>query len=151
MASSATGGAKGQPIDVLVMATKDAGCDFKPMRMQRRPCGAEDVVIDMKYCGICHTDLHTAAGHVGLMGTSRYPCVPGHELAGVCVAVGERVTRVRVGDHIGVGCMVDSCLNCAACRDGREQHCTKQIGTYGYKDVSGRAATYPLGGHTLGG
>ncbi len=67
------------------------------------------------------TDLHTAAAHIGLVD---YPCVPGHELAGVCVAVGRSVTRVRVGDHIGVGCIVDSCLNCPACTAGQEQKCT---------------------------
>ena len=80
-----------------------------------------------------------------------YPCVPGHELAGVCIRVGDAVTRVKVGDHVGVGCMVDSCLSCSACLRGEEQKCTKQVPTYNGKDRSGRAATYPPGGHTLGG
>mmetsp|Transcript_83601 Transcript_83601/g.135547 ORF Transcript_83601/g.135547 Transcript_83601/m.135547 type:complete len:394 (+) Transcript_83601:1-1182(+) len=133
------------------MGCTDEKCDFKPMPMQRRPVGEEDVLIDMVYCGICHTDLHTAAGHLGGIGMKKYPCVPGHELAGICTAVGSKVTLVKVGDQVGVGCMVDSCLNCAACKRGEEQMCSKQVGTYGATDKSGRAATYPAGGHTLGG
>jgi len=134
------------------MGCADEKCDFKPMAMQRRPLGDSDVLIDMKYCGICHTDLHTAAGHLSVLGMKRYPCVPGHELSGVCTAVGAKVTRVKVGDQVGVGCMVDSCLNCSNCKRGEEQKCTKQVGTYNAKDNgSGRAATYPAGGHTLGG
>jgi uncharacterized zinc-type alcohol dehydrogenase-like protein len=114
--------------------------------------------VDMVYCGICHTDVHTAAGHLSALGMKRYPCVPGHELAGVCTAVGKNVSRVKVGDHVGVGCMVDSCMNCSACQRGEEQKCSKQVGTYGAKDNgSGRAATGPVGGgtmtpaHTIGG
>ena len=69
-------------IDTLVMACTDSRCDFKPLRMKRRPLGPEDVQIEMKYCGICHTDLHIAADHVaGILGKTEYPCVPGHELA----------------------------------------------------------------------
>jgi D-arabinose 1-dehydrogenase-like Zn-dependent alcohol dehydrogenase len=82
------------PIDVLCMACADKSCDFKPMRLQRRPLGEYDVQIEMKYCGICHTDLHAAAGHLGAIGMSSYPCVPGHELSGVCTAVGSAVTKV---------------------------------------------------------
>ena len=140
------------PVETLCMGCADEKCDFKPMAMQRRPLGDSDVLIDMKYCGICHTDLHTAAGHLSVLGMKRYPCVPGHELSGVCTAVGAKVTRVKVGDQVGVGCMVDSCLNCSNCKRGEEQKCTKQVGTYNAKDNgSGRAATYPAGGHTLGG
>jgi hypothetical protein len=140
------------PVETLCMGCADEKCDFKPMAMQRRPLGDSDVLIDMKYCGICHTDLHTAAGHLKALGMKQYPCVPGHELSGVCTAVGAKVTRVKVGDQVGVGCMVDSCLNCSACKRGEEQKCLKQVGTYNAKDNgSGRAATYPAGGHTLGG
>jgi uncharacterized zinc-type alcohol dehydrogenase-like protein len=141
------------PIDVVCMATKGPECDFRPTKFTRRALLPTDVLIDMKYCGVCHTDLHTAAGHLAALGMKAYPCVPGHELVGVCTAVGSKVTRVKVGDHVGVGCMVDSCMNCAACKRGEEQMCTKQVGTYGGKDNgSGRAATGPgAPRHTLGG
>lgn len=139
------------PIEVLCMACDDSKCNFQPVKLQRRPPNDDDVVIEMKFCGICHTDLHTAAGHLTTLDLTHYPCVPGHELAGVCTAVGKNVTRFKVGDKVGVGCMVDSCLKCAACKRGEEQLCTKQVGTYNRPDVTGRAATYPLGGRTLGG
>jgi len=147
----------GLPVEALCMGCKDETCDFKPMPMLRRPVGDEDVLMEMFYCGICHTDVHTAAGHLAGIGMKAYPCVPGHELAGICTAVGKNVTRVKVGDHVGVGCMVDSCLKCSACKRGEEQKCAKQVGTYGAKNKNGRAATGPVGGttltpaHTLGG
>ena len=97
------------------------------MQLQRRALKPNDVLLEMKYCGICHTDLHFAAGHVAALGLQQYPCVPGHELAGVCTAVGDAVTKVKVGDHVGVGCMVDSCGRCAGCRRGEEQKCASQV------------------------
>ena len=79
------------PIDVLCMACTDATCDFKPMKFQRRPLGDKDVLIEMKYCGICHTDVHAAAGHLSSIGVmSGWPIVPGHELSGVAIAVGRK-------------------------------------------------------------
>jgi hypothetical protein len=73
----------GASIDTMCMACVDTGCDFQPMLLQRRPLGPSDVLIDMKYCGVCHSDLHHAAGHVNVGPMSaKYPCVPGHELAG---------------------------------------------------------------------
>ena len=83
------------PIDVLCMGCEDERCDFKPMRLKRRPLKPNDVLIEMKYCGICHTDLHCAAGHLDAFGLKAYPCVPGHELAGICIAVGSKVKKVR--------------------------------------------------------
>lgn len=139
------------PIETLCMACEDADCNFRPMNLLRRPLGDNDVLIEMKYCGVCHTDLHFAANHMKGVLKTTYPCVPGHELAGICTAVGKSVTRVSVGDHVGVGCMVDSCLECKACKRGEEQMCVKQVATYQGKDFSGRAATYPAGGKTLGG
>ena len=128
------------------MACNDATCDFKPMRLRRRALGPRDIVIDMKYCGICHTDLHTAADHLPIK--TRYPCVPGHELAGIAVAVGADVRGVAVGDPVGVGCLVDSCLECAACEEGRENLCRKRVGTYGGEDTSGRARCVPATART---
>ena len=142
---------KSGPIDVLCMATKDENCDFKPMRLQRRAVGDYDILMAMQYCGICHTDLHISAGHTAALTGKHYPCVPGHELSGIVIDVGPKVTKFKVGDHAGVGCMVDSCLKCSACLRGEEQKCTSQIATYGGKDKSGRAATYPVGIHTYGG
>ncbi|KOO22311.1 alcohol dehydrogenase [Chrysochromulina tobinii] len=88
-------------VNVLCMATADAKCNFQPVRFQRRAVGPNDVLLDMKYCGVCHTDLHSAQGQLAALTGKCYPCVPGHELAGVAVAVGDAVTRVKVGDHVG--------------------------------------------------
>ena len=115
---------------------------LEPMRIERRDPGPGDVVIDIDYCGVCHSDLHTVRGE--WPGTL-YPCVPGHEIVGRVAAVGERVEGFRIGDAVGVGCMVDSCGHCDACRDGLEQYCEPGFtGTY-----NGPAAEAP--GHTLGG
>ena len=111
----------------------------------------------MTHCGLCHTDLHTAHGDLAGIAPLTYPCVPGHELAGICIAVGSEVTRVKVGDHVGVGCIVDSCLDCDACKRDEEQKCKKMVGTYNASDKgSGRAlnapgqkyTNYTLGGYT---
>jgi threonine dehydrogenase-like Zn-dependent dehydrogenase len=108
-------------------ACTDEKCDFKPLKLQRRALKPNDVLIDMKFCGICHTDLHNAAGQTAALGLKHYACVPGHELAGICAAVGSAVTKVKVGDQVGVGCMVDSCGTCGACRRGEEQKCPSQV------------------------
>ena len=79
-------------IPALAMATQDATCDFKPIEFERRDLGPNDVHIEMAFCGICHPDLHCARGDLG----GKYPCVPGHELAGVAVAVGSKVTKFQV-------------------------------------------------------
>jgi uncharacterized zinc-type alcohol dehydrogenase-like protein len=104
----------------------------------------------MKYCGICHTDLHIAANHLSGVNGTIYPCVPGHELSGICIGVGSKVTKFKIGDQIGVGCMVDSCGECKACLRGEEQFCSKQVGTYNAPSTP-RSATSPPGGRTLGG
>ena len=140
-------------IPMLCMACTDPTCDFKPVRLSRRSLGPRDVCIEMKFCGICHTDVHFAANHTKGFLPSEYPCVPGHELAGVCTAVGAEVIRFQVGDQVGVGCMVDSCLNCRACKRGEEQMCMRQTATYQGKNTNGRAAVGPGAPHdkTLGG
>jgi uncharacterized zinc-type alcohol dehydrogenase-like protein len=140
-----------QPIDVVCMATLDASCTFRPMRLQRRALNPRDVLIDMRFCGLCHTDYHHARNEAAPLMPARYPCVPGHELAGVVAAVGSEVTRFKVGDHAGVGCMVDACLACPACKRGEEQKCSKQVATYG-APLSARAGAPPSAPqHTLGG
>ncbi len=91
-----------------------------PLTIERREVGPRDVQIDILYCGVCHSDLHTARGEwAGTM----YPCVPGHEIVGKVAAVGTDVRAYKAGDTVGVGCMVDSCQSCASCNGGEEQYC----------------------------
>ena len=110
--------------------------------IERRAPGPRDVQIDIAYCGICHSDLHTVRSE--WPGTL-YPCVPGHEIVGHVSAVGGEVHGFKVGDTVGVGCLVGSCKHCASCDEGLEQYCTNGfVGTY-----NGPTADAP--GHTLGG
>lgn len=107
----------------------------------RRAPGPHDVQIDIAFCGVCHSDLHTVrAEWAGTL----YPCVPGHEIVGRVSAVGAHVTTHAVGDLVGVGCMVDSCQHCADCADGLENYCDGMVGTY-------NGPTPDAPGHTLGG
>jgi uncharacterized zinc-type alcohol dehydrogenase-like protein len=100
-----------------------------PTTIQRRDLGPHDVLIEIKFCGICHSDIHHTRGE---WGSQTYPVAPGHEIAGIVAKVGSKVTRHAVGDRVGVGCMVDSCGECANCRKGEEQHCLKGFtATYG--------------------
>lgn len=102
-------------------ATSGPTALLEPFRFERREPGPRDVVIDILYCGICHSDIHQARDE---WGHSIYPMVPGHEIVGRVSRVGAEVTRFRAGDIAGVGCFVDSCRKCADCRDGEEQYCT---------------------------
>ncbi|HRO66901.1 MAG TPA: NAD(P)-dependent alcohol dehydrogenase [Pseudobdellovibrionaceae bacterium] len=114
---------------------------FVPYDFERRSPGAGDVAIDIDFCGICHSDIHTARGE---WGPTPYPCVPGHEIVGRVRDVGTEVKRFKVGDIVGVGCMVDSCRQCGSCKEGLEQFCEKGFtGTYG--------APAKDGGYTKGG
>jgi uncharacterized zinc-type alcohol dehydrogenase-like protein len=113
---------------VKAYAAQSAATPLAPYEIQRRAPGPEDVQIQILFCGVCHSDLHTARGE--WKGTL-YPCVPGHEIVGRVVAVGERVKNFKVGDLAGVGCMVDSCGHCAPCQEGEEQYCDNGFtGTY---------------------
>ncbi len=101
---------------------------FAPLNFQRRTLEPQDVRIDILYCGICHSDVHFARGE---WGDPSYPCVPGHEIIGRVSAVGSAVTKFKVGDLAGVGCMVDSCGQCGSCHEGLEQYCeVGMTGTY---------------------
>ena len=116
-------------------AAHSAKAPLAPYTFERRPPGARDVVIEIHYCGICHSDIHTVRDEWGPMS---YPLVPGHEITGVVTAVGSAVTKYSVGDLVGVGCMVDSCRGCGACQQGFEQYCDKgMVGTYGSKLADG--------------
>lgn len=113
----------------------------------RRDVGAHDVRIDIAYCGVCHSDLHQVRGE---WAGTLYPCVPGHEIVGRVAAVGAHVSRHKVGDLVGVGCMVDSCRTCSACREGLEQYCEPGMTqTYGSRDPKGQAVgqTITQGGY----
>ncbi|CAN5554238.1 NAD(P)-dependent alcohol dehydrogenase [soil metagenome] len=104
--------------------------------IERRDVGPHDIAFDIKFAGICHSDIHTVKGE---WGKTNYPIVVGHEIAGVVTEVGSEVTKYKAGDHVGVGCMVGSCQKCENCKDGKEQYCTGggMIGTYGAKDRDG--------------
>ena len=113
-----------------------------PMSIERRDTRDNDVKLDITFCGVCHSDIHTAHND---WGNGVYPLVPGHEIVGKVTEVGKDVSNFKVGDIVGVGCMVDSCLTCEACKAGDEQHCHKRATmTYGSPDKLS-------GGHTHGG
>ncbi|MCT1578760.1 NAD(P)-dependent alcohol dehydrogenase [Oceanobacillus kimchii] len=108
---------------------------FHATEIKRRNLDSHDVLIEIKYSGICHSDIHTAHGEWGEV---NYPLVPGHEIAGVVSDVGPEVTKYKAGDRVGVGCMVDSCGECENCRRGEEQYCHQgNIQTYGGVDKYG--------------
>lgn len=109
-------------------AAQSATTPLAPFSFERREPGPHDVLIDILYCGVCHSDLHTARGEWGGV---MYPCVPGHEIIGRVARTGGHVTRFKEGDMVGVGCMVDSCQRCDACHEGLEQYCENGFtGTY---------------------
>jgi uncharacterized zinc-type alcohol dehydrogenase-like protein len=117
-------------------AASDATSPLEPTTIERREVGPTDVAIDITYCGICHSDVHTARNEWG--GTTKYPVVPGHEIVGRVTAVGADVTRRAVGDLVGVGCLVDSCGECAECREGLQNYCRQgATGTYNSPDPHG--------------
>lgn len=112
-----------------------------PLNISRRAPSAHDIQIAIDFCGVCHSDLHTVRSE---WAGTLYPCVPGHEIVGRVTAVGEHVTKFKIGDLVGVGCIVDSCKQCADCDDNLENYCDHMIGTY-------NAPTTDAPGHTLGG
>ncbi len=116
-------------------AGKDEKGKLVSWNFERRPIGDNDILIDIKFSGICHSDIHTIKGH---WGKQQYPQVPGHEIAGIVSAVGKNVTQFKIGDQAGVGCMVNSCMQCNTCINGEEQHCetTGMVGTYGAPEKS---------------
>jgi alcohol dehydrogenase (NADP+) len=123
-------------------AAQSADAPLAPFAFDRRDTGAHDVRIDILYCGVCHSDLHTARGEWA--GTV-YPNVPGHEIVGRVTEVGSEVTKFKVGALVGVGCMVDSCRTCPSCQEGLEQYCEGPggfIGTYNAPDKHTGGVTY---------
>ena len=114
-------------------AAIDTSGKLVPWRFERRPVGDNDILIDIKYASICHSDIHQMKGH---WGPQKYPQVPGHEIVGIVTAVGRKVTRFKAGDRAGVGCMVDSCLECPDCKGQEEQYCPETVFTYGTPEKS---------------
>jgi uncharacterized zinc-type alcohol dehydrogenase-like protein len=120
---------------VHAYAAPAAAAPLAPAVIDRRDVGPNDVLIEIKYAGICHSDIHTVRGD---WGPQPYPLTPGHEIVGIVAEVGPDVTRHRVGDRVGVGCMVNSCRECTNCRNGDEQYCVSgMIPTYSGSDRDG--------------
>lgn len=126
-------------LNVLGWAAPAAKAPMAPWTFERRDPRPDDVLIDILWCGVCHSDLHSVQND---WGRSTYPMVPGHEIIGRVSAVGAEVTRFRVGDRVGVGCMVDSCFACDPCADGEEQYCPHCVYTYGHTDRRDGMRTY---------
>jgi uncharacterized zinc-type alcohol dehydrogenase-like protein len=116
-------------------AGKDEHGVLTAWEFERRAVVDNDILIEIKYSGICHSDLHTIRGH---WGKQPYPQVPGHEIAGIVTAIGKNVRKFKVGDKAGVGCMVNSCMQCKSCKKGEEHYCetTGMVGTYGTPEAS---------------
>ncbi|WP_379965260.1 NAD(P)-dependent alcohol dehydrogenase [Epilithonimonas sp. UC225_85] len=128
---------------VKAFGTEAPENDLELMTIERREIQPEDVEIEILYCGVCHSDLHTARND---WGGSKYPVVPGHEIVGRVTKVGNDVSKFKIGDLAAVGCMVDSCKTCSSCQQDLEQFCENGFtGTYNGKDK------YQAGPHTFGG
>src|SRR3954470_21296929 len=111
-----------------------------PFDFERREVGPKDVQIEILFCGVCHSDLHTARNE---WQNTTYPTVPGHEIVGKVTAVGAKIKKFRVGQTVGVGCLVDSCRTCSSCKAGLEQYCEVGFtGTYNSEDKLSGGMTY---------
>ena len=126
-------------------AAQAADAKLAPFSFERRDPGPRDIQIDILFCGVCHSDIHTARSE---WGPSLYPVVPGHEIVGRVAAIGAEVDGFKVGDLAAVGCMVDSCQDCSNCRDGLEQYCENGFtGTYNSPDRK-TPGLHTFGGYT---
>src|SRR3954454_3968122 len=121
-------------------AAFDRKSPLGPFNFDRKDPGPRDVQIEIRFCGVCHSDIHQVRDE---WGGSIYPMVPGHEIVGKVTEVGRAVKKVKAGDIAGVGCMVDSCGKCRGCRDGLEQYCEGQLVlTYNSLEKDGKTPTY---------
>jgi len=124
-------------IQVIGYAANQAKAQLTPYSFERREPKEHDILIDIQYCGICHTDIHQVNNE---WGGSTYPMVPGHEIVGIVSKVGSKVTKYKIGDKVGVGCFVDSCRTCTPCKNGLEQYCTNgMVTTYNGVEKDGTA------------
>ncbi|MFV0539926.1 MAG: NAD(P)-dependent alcohol dehydrogenase [Aestuariibaculum sp.] len=131
-----------KPIKAYGTQTKDT--DLEPLTIERRELSESDVKIDIIYCGVCHSDIHTARSE---WGPAKYPVVPGHEIIGKISAMGEQVTKYNIGDLVGVGCLVDSCKKCSSCKDHLEQYCETGA-TFTYNSPDPYLSTHTFGGYS---
>lgn len=128
------------PTATKAFAAHSATTPLEPWNFERRDPKPTDVQMDILFCGVCHSDLHFARNEWGM---SVFPIVPGHEIVGKITAVGSAVTKYKVGDYAGIGCLVDSCRECDNCKHDQEQYCTKGwVGTYGGMERDGSGPTY---------
>jgi uncharacterized zinc-type alcohol dehydrogenase-like protein len=123
-------------------AAQSADAPLEKFTFNRRDVGESDVQIEILFCGVCHSDLHTARNE---WRDSVFPVIPGHEIVGVVTSVGSGVTKFKTGDKVGVGCLVDSCRTCAACNDGLEQYCDNGF------TLTYNSPEKVIGGRTFGG
>jgi uncharacterized zinc-type alcohol dehydrogenase-like protein len=130
---------------VQAYAAQSPASVLAPLSIARREAGALDVEIEILYCGVCHSDLHTVRNDWNHVMPTDYPCVPGHEIVGRVIRAGKGVTKFKPGDIAAVGCMVDSCRTCPSCQAGLEQYC-HSFPTFTYNSPDKH-----LGGHTFGG
>ena len=131
-------------INAIGYAAKQAKATLTPYSFERRDPRDYDVVVDIQYCGICHTDIHQVNDE---WGGSAFPMVPGHEIVGIVSKIGPKVSRYKVGDKVGVGCFVDSCRECNPCKKGLEQYCTGGMTTT-YNGVERDGKTPTQGGYS---
>lgn len=130
------------PRKVFGWAARDSSGVLSPFNFSRRANGEDDITMDILYCGICHSDLHSIKNE---WGNAVYPLLPGHEIVGIVTEVGSNVTKFKVGDRAGVGCLVGSCRSCDNCTRDEENYCSKPIGTYNFIDDDG---TRTYGGYS---
>jgi alcohol dehydrogenase (NADP+) len=120
-------------------AAQNATSGLAPWNFERRSPGPKDVQIEIKFCGVCHTDIHFVRNDWGI---SMYPMVPGHEIVGVVTNIGDQVRKFKQGDTVGIGCLVDSCGACDKCDQGLEQYCQGSVYTYSWYEKDGKTVTY---------
>jgi alcohol dehydrogenase (NADP+) len=128
--------------EIKAFGAQSAEAPLNHLNIERRALTAQDVAIEILFCGICHSDLHYARDEWHDVMPTVYPCVPGHEIVGRVTEVGSGVTKFKAGDLVGVGCLVDSDSTCQDCKDGFEQFCLNQILTYGSPDKHTGGVTY---------
>jgi uncharacterized zinc-type alcohol dehydrogenase-like protein len=128
-------------------ATHDDRAVFGPYNFERRDVGPHDILLDIQYCGICHSDIHQAKNEWAGMMSATYPMVPGHEIVGTVTRVGNAVTKFGVGDIAGIGCFVDSCGECSSCTNDLEQYCQKQC-AFTYNGTEMDRVTPTFGGYS---